>query len=76
VDYFDENTWQETTGHPFPTILLICPDDRSKRYLYRYIQKTLEYATDLEFYLSTWEAIKAKGMCREALEKVEETDYS
>jgi len=73
VDYFDNNTWQETTDHPFPQILLVCPDERSKRYLHRFIQKTLEYS-DLEFYLSTWELVKTKGMCREALEQVEEED--
>jgi hypothetical protein len=73
VDYFDYNTWQETTDHPFPQILLICPDERSKRYLHRFIQKTLEYS-DLEFFLTTWELVKTKGMSREVLEKVEEAD--
>ena len=73
VDYFDENTWQETTDHPFPQILLVCPDERSKRYLRRFIQKTLEYS-DLEFFLTTWELVKIKGMCREVLEKVEEAE--
>ena len=73
VDYFDDNTWQETTKHPFPQILLICPDDRSKRYLNRYIQKTLEYS-DVEFFLCTWERVKTKGMCREILEKVKEAE--
>lgn len=53
VDYFDENTWQDATKHPFPQIIFVCPDDRSKRYLYRYIQHTFEYASDMEFYLST-----------------------
>jgi hypothetical protein len=71
VDYFDNNTWQEITNHPFPKILLVCPDDRSKRYLHRFIQKTLEYS-DLEFFLTTWELVKNKGMCGEVLEKVEE----
>ena len=73
VDYYDDNTWQETTNHPFPQILLICPDERSKRYLYRYIQKTLEYS-DIEFFLTTRELVKTKGMCREVLEKVEEAE--
>lgn len=73
VDYFDDNTWQETTDHPFPQIILICPDDRSKRYLHRFIQKTLEYS-DLEFFLTTWELVKTKGMCRDVLEKVEEVE--
>ena len=73
VDYYDDNTFQETTKHPFPQIILICPDERSKRYLNRYIQKTLEYS-DVEFYLSTWEAVKTKGFCQEILEKVEEVE--
>lgn len=74
VDYCDDNTFQETTKHPFPNVILICPDDRSKRYLHRYIQKILE-STDVIFYLSTWEQVKTKGMCREILQKVEILDY-
>lgn len=74
VDYFDDNTWQEATKHPFPQIIIICPDERSKRYLSRFIQKTLEYAEDIEFYLSTWVAIQVKGMNREVLELVKESD--
>jgi len=73
VDYFDDNTWQETTDHPFPQIILVCPDERSKRYLHRFIQKTLEYS-DLEFFLTTWERIRTKGMCKEALQRVEAID--
>ncbi len=74
VEYFDEDTWQEAAKHPFPIIIIICPDERSKRYLYRHIQKTLEYASDLEFYLSTWKEIETNGMNRETLEKVKEAD--
>jgi len=70
IAYFYENTWQEATNHPFPKIFMICPDERSKRYLHRFIQKALEYS-DLEFYLSTWEAVETKGLCSEVLEKVE-----
>ena len=73
VDYCDDNTFRETTKHSFPQVVLICPDDRSKRYLNRYIQKILEYS-DVEFFLTTWELVKTKGMCREVLEKVEETE--
>lgn len=72
VDYFDDDTWQEATKHPFPQIILICPDERSKRYLYRYVQKTLEYESDIEFHLSTWEIIQSMGLRRDALEKVED----
>jgi hypothetical protein len=53
---------------------MICPDDRSKRYIYRYIQKTLEYAEDMDFYLSTWELVKIKGFRRDILIKVEGDD--
>jgi len=73
VDYFDDNTWQEATKHPFPQIILICPDDRSKRYLYMYIQKILEYS-DVVFFLTTWDAVKTKGMRKEVFEKVEEAE--
>lgn len=52
----------------------LCPDDRSKRYLYRYVQKTLEYAENIKFYLSTWNYVQEKGMNREVLERVEEKE--
>ena len=71
VDYFDENDWQEATKHPFPQVILISPEERSKRYLKRYIQTVIEYS-DIEFYLSTWDAIRTKGLRRDILEKIEE----
>jgi len=74
VDYFDDDTWPEATKHPFPQIIIICPDDRSKRYLYRYIQKTLEYAEDIKFYLTTWAGVRNNGIDHNSLEIVKETD--
>ncbi len=74
VDYFDENDWQEATNHPFPQIILISPDERTKRYLNRYIKTKMEYTSDIEFYLSTWEPIRTKGMKKEVFEKVEESE--
>lgn len=74
VDYFDEDTWQEATKHPFPHVIIICPDERSKRYLYRYIQKILEYASDMKFYLSTWVVVQYNGIDHNSLEIVKEAD--
>ncbi len=69
--YYKESYWQDHTKKPFPQILLICPNDKSKNHLYYYIQKKLNDAPELLFYLSTWEKIKTLGICRESLQKVE-----
>ncbi len=69
-EYCDNEYWQDHTKKPFPNIILVCPDDRSKNYLYRFIQKMLEEESDLSFYLTTWESIKTKGISKETLQKV------
>lgn len=69
--YFENAYWQDHNKSPFPSILFICPDNRSYNYLKLHIQSQLEQEPDLSFYLSTRDVIKAKGLTREALQKVE-----
>lgn len=54
LEYFDENTWQETTKHPFPKILILCPNETIKKYLHSHITKVIEEENkeEVEFYLS------------------------
>ena len=70
-EYFDNEYWQDHAKKPFPNIILVCPDDRSKNYLYRFIQGVLETEPELAFYLTTWTEVKEKGLVREALHKVD-----
>ncbi|NMC36281.1 hypothetical protein GYA49_04525 [Candidatus Beckwithbacteria bacterium] len=60
IDYFEEEIWQDKTGKPFPKVILICPDERSKNYLEKFVKNSLE--CDIDFYLSlknkvSWENI-------------------
>lgn len=69
-EYFEANYWQDHNTNPFPTIIFICPDNRSLNYLTTHIQTHLNDEPDLEFYLSTKDVIHRLGFCREALQKV------
>jgi hypothetical protein len=55
LNYYDEQIWQENTGHPFPKILILCPNTSIKQYLHSYITKLLleENQEEVGFYLST-----------------------
>lgn len=55
VEYFDAQIWQDKTAHPFPTILLLCPDDKIKDFLHKHIAKVMEEEADIDIniYLST-----------------------
>ncbi len=73
-EYYANENWQNHAKKPFPEIILVCPDKRSKNYLYRYIPKLLEYEPEVRFHLSTWDNIRSKGISRETLQKVELRD--
>jgi len=68
--YHDKNNWQDHTDKPFPEILLICPTNTLKNHLFYYIQKKLERGPDFNFYLTTRELVKTKGLNKETLQKV------
>lgn len=55
LEYYNANTWQEVTKHPFPKILILCPDDSIKKYLHSFIPRIMveENQEDIDFYLST-----------------------
>ena len=55
LEYYDANTWQEITNHPFPKILILCPNDLIKKFLHSFIPRimTEENQKKIDFYLST-----------------------
>ncbi len=64
LDYYDNNTWQEVTKHPFPRILILCPNKVIKKYLSNFIPRIAaeENQPDVNFYLSAklskwWSAV-------------------
>jgi len=54
LEYYEEQTWQEGTNHPFPKILILCPNDLIKKYLHSFIPRIMaeENQEEIEFYLS------------------------
>lgn len=72
IRYYNFNYWQDSTGNPFPEIIIICADNRTKNYLSGYIKYTLRRRRIvITFHLSTWAEIRAQGIKKEALHKVE-----
>ncbi len=52
-NYFDEGTWQEKTEAEFPTVILICPNDRIARQLTRFVDYEYSDEPDLRFFVSS-----------------------
>jgi len=69
LEYYDANTWQEVTSHPFPKILILCPNDLIKKYLQSFIPRTMveKNQEEIDFYLS----IKPSNRWVSALEEME-----
>lgn len=60
IEYFDANTWQDKTGHPFPKMLILCPNTLIKDFLHKHISQVMEEEAqnDIEWYLSTKDKIE------------------
>jgi hypothetical protein len=71
IEYYDAKTWQERTGHPFPTILFLCPNEIIKEFLHKHLAQVMEEeaGADIDFYLAT----KEKMEWVNALEETETT---
>jgi len=69
LEYYSDNTWQEGTNHPFPKILILCPNDLIKKFLHSFIPRIMEEESqeEIEFYLST----KSSDRWSSALEEME-----
>ncbi|NMC36236.1 hypothetical protein GYA49_04275 [Candidatus Beckwithbacteria bacterium] len=54
IDYYFSEKWQRKTHHPFPAILIICPNETMDDFLKKYIAQSLEEEpeADIDFYLS------------------------
>lgn len=71
-EYYDEGTWQEATNHPFPAILIVCPSNTMKNYLYKHITQVLEQEMpDIDFHLTTVQSIQASKMKTNIWQKVD-----
>lgn len=74
-EYFDDGVWQETTQHPFPSILIVTSSEAVKYFLYHHISQVLEQEmAEIDFYLSTVDAIAASEMRTNIWQKVDIKD--
>lgn len=69
--YYEEDYWQDHNKNPFPEIIFVCFDEKTKRNLIKNIKKGLEDEENLKFSLTTVEEIKSKGLRKEILHKAE-----
>lgn len=71
IYYFEKGYWQNNTEKPFPEIILVCPNKASKTYFEKTIKGKLEEkGLDMNFYLTTWEEIRFKGLNKDSLAKI------
>lgn len=71
VDFYLSDEWQEVTNHPFPKILVICPNDLTKGFLAKFIAQMLDSEeAGMSFYLTTQDVIKSQGVKPDIWEKV------
>lgn len=72
IEYYDMGQWQENTNHPFPRILMVCPNHVIKGFLSKFISRTLEMdGSDISFYLTTKDQAEATSMKVDIWQKVE-----
>lgn len=70
-NYYEENYWQDNTGHPFPEVIMVCPDIRSKINLTKIVKDYLSSEwSEILFYVTTWDEIKHKGVNKNILHRV------
>ena len=67
VQYSYANRWTDYSSDPLPTFLIICPNETTKRHLY----KTIEYESpSTPFYLTTKETIQESGFKEDRLSEI------
>ena len=71
LDYSSEEAWKENTNHPFPYVLLVCPDNSSEKYISKHIKRCLEEdISDIQFFVTTKNSILLKGVQQEQWGKI------
>ncbi|MEO8581225.1 MAG: replication-relaxation family protein [Patescibacteria group bacterium] len=70
LNYYDEQYWQEEMKKPFPKVLLICPDERSRKYLQRFIRVKLDGESDVSFFFGLRADIQKRGVQEDTWETV------
>ncbi len=68
--YYEEDYWQDHNKNPFPEIIFVYSDLKTKKDLIKNIKRGLEDEENLSFFLVMFDEIKKKGICKEILYKV------
>lgn len=68
--YYKYGTWQKNNPNPFPEIIFITGENKTKHILENYIKNKLKRERRLVFSLATKDAIKKSGINKKVLEKV------
>lgn len=71
LDYFEDEIWQDDTDKPFPKIIFITPDQKSYKYLSKFIKSCIEDEEEPSFFIGTKDNIKKNGFSSKTLEKVQ-----
>jgi len=50
-DYFYSSEWEDNVDKTFPDIIIICPNQRMKRYFIRYVKEEFSDESDLHFHI-------------------------
>ncbi len=64
IRFYQENTWEAETGKPFPTVLMICPNDKVSKYVRSYTKAKLRSLGEPEISMKilTAEEVREQGI--------------
>jgi hypothetical protein len=60
ISYYEASEWEAETGNMFPTILMICPDDKLFTYIKRYTKTKIALLDEPDLNIQLTEATKVK----------------
>lgn len=70
ISFYENNEWE--TGDSYPTILIVCPHERTQRSLARYIHKRVEELDPgLNMRLTTRDKVKQSGLASEIWQEID-----
>lgn len=77
LEYFEEDTWEERTGHDNPAVLIVCPNETILHFLERHIRQVMEEEAEdeLAFYLSLKDSFTPGLASSPIWRPVEEANY-
>jgi hypothetical protein len=62
IDYYYSDHWEDNTNVQFPSIIIISTTEESKKYTKRFIAKSLDDHTEINFLVATMEDLITQGI--------------